>query len=170
MRFAAIDIETADERRDSACALALVEVEGRRITARHRFMLRPPRKEVRLTWIHGITWAMVANQPTFREAWPEIRRIVSRADFLAAHNVSFERSVLSACCASAGLSALRVPMLCTMRLARSVWSLRPTRLPDVCGFLGVELVHHDPLSDAEACARIALAAGTRRIKRLLYER
>lgn len=32
-------------------------------------------------------------------------------------------------------------------------------LPDVCARLGIELNHHDALSDAEACARIAIAAG-----------
>jgi DNA polymerase-3 subunit epsilon len=45
-----------------------------------------------------------------------------------------------------------------MRLARRVWSLYPTKLPDVCRHLRLKLNHHDALSDAEACARIVIAA------------
>jgi DNA polymerase-3 subunit epsilon len=45
-----------------------------------------------------------------------------------------------------------------MRLARQAWNVRPTTLPDVCRHLGIRLRHHDPLSDAEACAKIVLAA------------
>ena len=42
--------------------------------------------------------------------------------------------------------------------ARRTWGLPRNRLPDVCAHLGIALEHHDPLSDAEACARIAIAA------------
>jgi len=45
-----------------------------------------------------------------------------------------------------------------VRLARKKWRLRPARLPDVCDYLGLSLQHHYALSDAEACARIVLAA------------
>ena len=47
---------------------------------------------------------------------------------------------------------------CTVRAARQAWSFRPTRLPDVCRYLAIPLRHHDPGSDAHACAQIALAA------------
>jgi DNA polymerase-3 subunit epsilon len=33
-------------------------------------------------------------------------------------------------------------------------------LPDVCRRLGIGLIHHDPGSDAEACARIVIAAAS----------
>jgi DNA polymerase-3 subunit epsilon len=45
-----------------------------------------------------------------------------------------------------------------MQVARQTWGVRPTKLPDVCRFLGIPLKHHDALSDAEAAARIVLAA------------
>ncbi|MFA5187667.1 MAG: exonuclease, partial [Patescibacteria group bacterium] len=34
----------------------------------------------------------------------------------------------------------------------------PTKLPDVCRRLKIPLNHHDAASDAEACARIVMAA------------
>lgn len=158
MIFVALDFETADPMRDSACALALVRVEGVRIVARETRLLRPPRREFWFTHIHGITWPMVAGEPRFEEAWPGMAPMLEGADFLAAHNASFDRSVMGACCGRAGLDAPRAPYLCTVRLARRVWRIHPTRLPDVCGRLDIPLRHHDAGSDAEACARIVIRA------------
>ena len=45
-----------------------------------------------------------------------------------------------------------------MQLARAQWNIRPTKLPDVCRYLGIKLRHHEADSDAEACARIVMAA------------
>ena len=83
-------------------------------------------------------------------------------DFVAAHNASFDRSVLLRCCAETGLSPPPLTFQYTVRLAREVWGLRPTTLPDVCRHLEIPLRHHDAMSDAEACAKIVLAAGQSR--------
>jgi len=157
--FVSLDFETASCDADSACALGVVAVEGSRIVRRRRWLMRPPSRHFEFTYVHGITWSMVANKPTFAELWPEVRSEMQGAQFLAAHNASFDRDVLDACCRRAGLRAPRLPYLCTVQLARRAWHLYPTKLPDVCGFLGIELAHHEALSDAEACARIVLAAG-----------
>jgi DNA polymerase-3 subunit epsilon len=55
---------------------------------------------------------------------------------------------------------MRQPFVCTVQVAREVWDIRPTKLPDVCGHLGLSLKHHSANSDAEACARILIAART----------
>ena len=156
--FVAIDFETADQGPDSACAVGLVRVEGGRIVVRERHLLRPPRDYFLFTYIHGISWKDVAGKPTFREAWPNIRRMFEGAEFLAAHNSGFDSRVLESCCQAAGLEAPSLPFVCTVKLARRTWGIRPTKLPDVCRFLGIKLNHHEPLSDAEACAKIVLAA------------
>ncbi len=157
--FAAIDFETADPGRDSACAVAVVRVEGGRIAARSFRLIRPPRRRFAFTHIHGISWADVAGEPAFGEVWPEVEPLLRGVRFVAAHNAPFDRGVLRACCAAAGLEPPPVDFECTVRLARRVWNLWPTRLPDVCRHLGIELRHHDAASDAEACARIVMAAG-----------
>jgi DNA polymerase-3 subunit epsilon len=79
-------------------------------------------------------------------------------DFLAAHNASFDRSVLETCCERARVKPPSSAFECTVRLARSAWDIRPTTLPDVCRRLRIPLHHHDAGSDAEACARIVIAA------------
>jgi len=156
--FVAIDFETADRWRDSACAVALVRVEGGKIVSTQSRLIRPPRREFEFTYVHGITWPMVAEEPSFREIWPTMASILEGAAFLAAHNASFDRSVLNACCKAAGLEPPSVPFQCTVALARKQWGLNPTKLPNVCHHLGIDLDHHDPVSDATACARIVLAA------------
>jgi DNA polymerase-3 subunit epsilon len=154
----AIDFETADCYRDSACSVALVRVEGNRIVAREARLLRPPRSRFMFSHLHGITWPMVADQPTFAEVWPELVPLLRGAEFLAAHNAGFDRSVLKACCEAAGLKPPALEFKCTVQLARQKWTLESARLPVVCQFLGIPLEHHNSISDAEACARILLAA------------
>ncbi|MBM4320481.1 MAG: 3'-5' exonuclease [Deltaproteobacteria bacterium] len=156
--FVAIDFETADEGRDSACAVALVRVEQGRIVERTTRLICPPRRTFLFSYIHGITWQKVAGEPPFAEVWPSLVPLLEGAQFLAAHNAGFDRAVLQSCCQRAGLTPPRLPFECTVQLARRTWSLRPTKLPDVCHFLGIPLQHHDAASDAEACARIVVAA------------
>jgi DNA polymerase-3 subunit epsilon len=156
--FVAIDFETADLGRDSACAVGLVKVFNGEIIKRESHLIRPPRRTFIFSDIHGIVWSHVAKKPTFAALWPKLKKSLAGAEYLVAHNASFDSGVLSACCAAAGVKAPAVPFLCTVKLARRAWSIRPTKLPDVCRHLGLKLNHHEALSDAEACANIVLAA------------
>ncbi len=156
--FVALDFETADHGRDSACALALVRVEAAEVRVRRFHLIRPPRSRFYFSYLHGITWQDVADQPHFGDLWPEISPLLEGAHFLAAHNAPFDRGVLRACCARYGLTPPSLPFLCTVELARRTWKLRRANLPRVCQFLGIPLQHHDAASDAEACARIVIAA------------
>ncbi len=158
LHFAAIDFETADDGRDSACAVAVVCVAGGEIVDRAHFLIRPPRRSFVFTYLHGISWADVADAPTFLELWPRIRARFAGAEFLAAHNAPFDRTVLHTCCETARVAPPDLAFRCTVQIARSVRQLRPTTLPDVCAHLRIPLRHHDALSDAEACARIVIAA------------
>jgi DNA polymerase-3 subunit epsilon len=158
--FVALDFETADYSRDSACAVALVRVSGGEIVRRAHRLIRPPRQRFVFTHLHGISWADVAGEPAFGEVWPELQEVLAGARFIAAHYAPFDRSVLRACCAAAGLAMPAQPFLCTVQLARRTWKLRRANLPAVCEHLDLALRHHRADSDAEACARIVLAAAS----------
>jgi len=157
-RFVAIDFETANHSPDSACAVGLAVCSGGRIVESREYLIRPPSREFVFTYIHGLRWDHVRDAPTFGDLWPEISALLGNAEFLAAHNAPFDRGVLGACCRSYGLSPPPAPFQCTVRVARSQWGIYPTKLPDVCRHLSIDLRHHDARSDAEACARIILAA------------
>ena len=156
--FAAIDFETASHARDSACAVGVVIVERGEIVRRLYELIRPPSREFAFTHIHGLTWDDVKDAPGFDEVWAGIASEIAGIRFLAAHNAPFDRGVLGACCATYGLPVPAQPFVCTVRLARERWDIHPTKLPDVCRHLGIDLRHHQADSDAEACARIVVAA------------
>ncbi len=156
--FVAIDFETADHGADSACAVGLVRVEGARIVARETVLIRPPRSRILFTHVHGITWPMVKDAPVFKDVWVKLSPLLDGAEFLAAHNAPFDRGVLAACCRAHGLPVPALQFVCTVQIARRTWALKPANLPAVCRRLGIGLMHHDAGSDAEACARIVIAA------------
>ncbi len=156
--FAAIDFETANYSRDSACAIGVAIVRDGRLTRLEDRLIRPPTQEFVFTYIHRIAWEDVRNSATFREIWRELYPLFADVDFLAAHNAPFDRGVLDACCQSHGISAPPQEFVCTLGLARSLFKLRPARLSDVCRHLRIPLNHHHAGSDAQACALIVLAA------------
>lgn len=156
--FLAIDFETANRSRTSACAVGLVYVQGQRIVAQETFLIRPPRRQFEFTYIHGLSWNDVRDQPLFVERWPQIQVYIERADFLVAHHAVFDQGVLARCCEKYGIDAPSRPFICTVQIARRQWGIYPTKLPDVCKYLGIPLRHHDAGSDARACAEIALRA------------
>jgi DNA polymerase-3 subunit epsilon len=158
MNFVAIDFETANYRPDSACAVGLVRVVGGEIVNTAVRLIRPPTREFVFTAIHGLTWKDVANADDFGALWPRLEPLLAGATFFAAHNASFDKGVLRACCARYRIRAPSLPFRCTVQISRRAWNIRPTKLSDVCKKLEIPLNHHEALSDAMACAKIVLAA------------
>ncbi len=156
--FTAIDFETANKYPDSACAVGLVRVECGQAVRKTSILIKPPQDEFSFTWVHGITLEDVAHSPDFKGVWPAMEPFFRGVDFLAAHNASFDERVLRQCCRTFGIQKPALPFLCTVKLARKVWNIHPTRLPNVCQFLKIDLRHHNALSDAAACAGIVIKA------------
>lgn len=162
MKIVVLDFETADMGADSACALGLVVIEHGVIVHEQAYLIRPPRKTFLFTDIHGLTWQDVCRSPTFEDYIPELNAHLAGAHYIAAHNAGFDRKVLLTSYGAAGHNPPYMDTLCTVKLARQAWGLRPTTLPDVCGYFGIALRHHDALSDARGCAHIiahAIAEG-----------
>jgi len=158
--FVAIDFETANNDRFSACQIGIVAFDRAGIEFEKKINIRPPSEYFLHSGIHGITWSDVYDQPSFEDVWPEIEGYFSSTDYLVAHNASFDKSVLEACCSYYKLANRNRRWLCTFRdVARRLWpNLQNHKLPTVCQALGISIVHHDGLSDARACAKIILAA------------
>ncbi|MDP2232998.1 MAG: 3'-5' exonuclease [Actinomycetota bacterium] len=158
-RWVAIDFETANREKASACALGLVVIEDGFITEERSWLIQPPGNyfEWRNTEIHGIDEDRVAQEPEFDEAWDQIGPYLHGAVILA-HNASFDIAVLRGSLAHYDLEPPVTPgYLCTVSMARKVWPRLPNhKLDSVCGYCGIDLVHHDAASDARACASIAL--------------
>ena len=158
LNFAAIDFETANREANSACAIGVSIVRDGRLVDTVTRLIRPPSRHFEFTYIHGLTWQMVRNEPDFEEVWQELWPLIDDLDHFAAHNAPFDRKVLQACCRTYGLPVPAKKFVCTVQVARTTFSIYPTKLPNVCAHLDIPLNHHDAESDAEACARILIAA------------
>lgn len=158
--FVAIDFETGDELRDSACAVGLARVEDGAIVAHETRLVRPPRPiKHDFTAIHGITNDHVAGAPSWAEVWGRVSPLTTGVDLFVAHNAEFDWSVLEACNRAAGLPVPTTPWACTCKAARAAFApkLENNKLSTVAAALGIALKHHDPHSDVRACALIACA-------------
>ncbi|OYQ34118.1 hypothetical protein CHU95_11690 [Niveispirillum lacus] len=151
----AIDFETANERRDSACAVGVAEV-FQPAAPIFRRLIRPvpARFSPFCSAVHGIQPAHVADAPDFAGIWPDLSMRLTGATLLA-HNASFDAGVLTACLLAAGLPVPPLRFICTVDLARAAFpQLRSHKLNIVAHHLGLSLDHHEAGSDAAACAAI----------------
>lgn len=161
MNFAAIDFETANNRRSSACSVAIVEIKDGIITDSYYTLIRPPQMDFSYfnIQIHGIRPEDVREQPTFAEVWPELRqRLAGR--IVVAHNAQFDMSVLRSCLKEYDLGKPKFSHCCTVIIARKVWpELENHKLDTVGNYLQLAFNHHNALDDARTCAAIPLLAG-----------
>jgi DNA polymerase III subunit epsilon len=160
MDFVAIDFETANESRRSACAVGVTHVVDGRIARTESWLIRPP--ELRFApihvAIHGITAAHVRDMPSFPERWRPIWDACAGRP-LVAHNASFDLSVLRQLCDWYRMPYPALDYFCTLVIARAQWPVLASHsLPTVAAHLGIRFAHHDPAEDARAAAEIALRA------------
>jgi DNA polymerase III subunit epsilon len=161
VNFTAIDFETANGNRDSACQLAAVIVRNGAIVDQAMWMIRPvpmyfSPSNIR---IHGITPARVADEAVFGDLWNDIAAKIGN-DCLVAHNASFDIGVLRACLMRHRCETPEMQYTCTRSIARRTWPHRHRfGLKPLAEWLGIRFQHHDALEDSIACAKILLAAG-----------
>lgn len=152
----ALDFETAGYYKHSACSIGLVRIEGDEIGDEFSSLIRPPSPDVKFTHIHGLRWKDLKDAEKFPEVWQTCLEFLDGAQYLIAHNARFDRGVLYACCDEYGCERPTQPFLCTMKGSRKVLSVSSHRLNALCDYFGIELDHHNALSDARACARLFL--------------
>lgn len=159
--WVAIDFETANGSRASACSVAVARVKSGEVVDRFATLIRPPaghdRFEYRNTQVHGIQASDVVGAPGWRQVWSRLSEFAGD-DPLVAHNASFDTSVIRAANTAAGLPWPAMRYACTMVIAKQTWPMPSYRLPDVAAAVGVSLArHHEAESDTLAAAGILVA-------------
>ncbi|WP_372368676.1 3'-5' exonuclease [Candidatus Uabimicrobium sp. HlEnr_7] len=152
--FVAIDFETANNRKTSICSCGIITIKDGQIIEKKHFLIRPKVLEFykRNTQIHGITKDDVKDQPTFDKIWPEIKTYINN-ELVVAHNASFDLGVLKAVLDQYHLDYPNIEYLCTVQLARkTIKDSDNHKLNTLAEYFGIDLKHHDALSDAQACA------------------
>ena len=165
MNFTAVDFETANSYRESACSIGLVKVADGVVVDRASWFIRPGAGyDEFLEWntkIHGIYSSDVASARQWADQLDELVAFVG-ADPLVAHNASFDMAVIKASSAAAGVVTPDFAYACSLQIARRTYDLDSYRLPiaaEAAGFSA--FAHHDALADAEACAAIVIDAAAR---------
>ncbi|WP_231036161.1 3'-5' exonuclease [Pectinatus sottacetonis] len=161
MNFVAIDFETATSERNSACSVAVVEIQNGRMTNSYNTLIKPPQKffDPKNIEINGITTEMVKTAPTFADIFPKLRQMLENKTVIA-HNAVFDMGVMRSCIWQYHLPKIKFNTCCTVQISRKVWpSLTNHKLDTLGNFFQINFSHHDALDDAKVCAKIPLAAG-----------
>ncbi len=156
MEFTAIDFETANASRDSACAIGLVTVKDGRIIDEYYKLIKP--KYIYFnpenTEVNGITQEMIMNEPDFEQLWPEIFPRLQNGQ-VTAHFAKFDINVLRSTLNSYYLPFPTFDYICSWLLSKKAFpTLGHYRLDYVARYLGFTFRHHHALEDARACAYI----------------
>ena len=160
MTFTAIDFETATGYPESACAVGIVTVNDGIITEEYYTLIQPPNNEYwyQNIMVHGIKPIETLNGKTFDQVFPEIqKRLFGRK--IVAHNEAFDRRVLTKTMKAYGLyyDELEIADMweCTCKIYRKK-GYKPANLKYCSDLNNIQLVHHEALSDARACAKLYL--------------
>ena len=160
LSFVAIDFETATGYMESACSVGIVTVTDGIITDEYYSLIQPPENEY---WrsnilVHSITPDMTESLPGFHAIYPEVKKRLQGMTVVA-HNEQFDRNVLQRTMRMYQLDydelLLAERLEWTLRIYRSL-GYKPANLSACCERQGIELTHHEALSDARGCAKLYL--------------
>lgn len=162
MDFICIDFETANEKRASVCAVALIYFVDGLIADSKEWIVKPP---TGYNWfnpfnvqVHGITSEDVVNAPEFIDIWPEIEPLITER-FLVAHNASFDISVLRSILNIYDIPYPTFDFICTYKVSAKTWSNQINyTLKNIGNMLGYTFNHHDPHDDAKIAGMVLIEA------------
>jgi len=161
MNFVAIDFETANSSRSSACSLAAVTVENGQIVRSAYSLIRPPvmKFDYHNIQVHGITPDDVINKPTFNQLWARICPHLENK-IVIAHNAAFDMSVPRSILQEYSLPLPQFKHACTVQIAKKTWPGEENyKLNTLAHKFHIDFEHHNALHDARTCAKIAILAG-----------
>ena len=152
----AIDFETANQNRISACALGLVFIKNDRVAYQKSFHIKPPKTEKfsnRHIGIHGITAEDVDYAVTFDELWESELSKYFNKNLIIFHNASMDLSVLSNLFQYYSITNFDIEYLDTMELAEKTGN--PKKLSELADKFDIEFINkHNPEQDAKVCAYV----------------
>jgi len=159
MDFIAIDFETANEKRSSACSLGLVVVKNNVIVDKRHWYIKPTPNYYNPfnSGLHGIGNAQTCEAPNFDVVYEELLPFIKN-NVVVAHNASFDISVFRHALGCYNRSYEEFNFACSYRLAQFARNDLPCYKLDWLALeYGLPLNHHDAVSDATACAQLFVA-------------
>lgn len=151
-KMAIVDCETTGGKavRDRMTELAIILVDNGQIVERWQSLINPETTVPPwITKVTGINTAMVINQPTFADLWPEIEaRLKDRV--LVAHNARFDYGFLKNEAKRCG-AVLSLKTLCSVKFSRALYPLHKRHSLDaIIKRLGCKVENrHRAMDDAQ---------------------
>lgn len=157
MEYVAIDFQTANRLRVSACAIALVTVKDGQIVDSFYSLICPDilHFDEENKALHGITEDMVKDKPYFADLWPVIKEKIN-GKTLVAHYARFDMDVLTELLDACEEPFPNCNVLCTCVLSQAMFpELAHHRLTDVTEHIGHHMTQHfNAMANARACVAI----------------
>jgi DNA polymerase-3 subunit epsilon len=158
--FAAIDFELATGVRNSVCSVGIVVVENGEIVDEYYTLVRPPKNQYhwgnsRVTKIYAKD---TIDSPSFSDIYPEVKKRL-KGRKMVAHNEGFDRNVLQVVMEYYGLKYSELKLPKKWEDTVTIFQEKGTasaKLNNLSKEYGIEIEHHNALSDARACALLYL--------------
>jgi DNA polymerase-3 subunit epsilon len=159
--FIAIDYETANSDRRSACSLGVSVVNEGVITNNFQTLIKPPAEfnyfDDFNVMIHGIKKSDVKSSPDFFEVWSHLTVLNAQNLPLVCHNSGFDIRLTQDLVNYFQITIKEINYFDTLTIAKKLWPhLINHKLSTLAQTFGLELQHHNAASDSEVCAKIAL--------------
>jgi DNA polymerase-3 subunit epsilon len=160
LRFVALDVETANNDRGSICQIGIACVRPDNTIETWVTHIDPETDVWLWTGLHGISARTVRGAPTFSDVLPFLEAAL--AGLTIYQHSGFDRSAISAACATAAVEVPFWQWRDSVTVARQAW-------PELKGngghglaslklHLGLKFNHHDAGEDARAAAEVVLKA------------
>lgn len=160
--FVCIDFETANEKRQSVCQVALIYYKESEIIDEKSWLVKPPHEYSHFNpfniQIHKIRPEDVQDALEFNQLWEEIKPLIE-GRIIVAHNAPFDIGVLRSLIDYYNLECAEFNFICTCNVARKTWNNQINyTLKNIANQLGYIFKHHDAHDDARVCGKILLEA------------
>jgi DNA polymerase III epsilon subunit-like protein len=166
--FVAIDFETANEERGSACEIGLVRFTGGQVVDRFQSLIYQDYFNPFNVSLHGISEKQVAKAPSFDDVWAEAKMFIDDSPLLA-HNAGFDIGVLFHSLELDDIGG-NYTYFCSLVLSRRLLDISYFGLPGVTEHLGIEYpMNHRAEGDAEAAGKVAVALMAKKSVDSLHE-
>lgn len=150
--FVALDFEHYTENQATACAVGMVKVLNNVTVQEYYSLIKPMPDDGKPNGVAGLTEEMLADAPTFPEVWAYLEKQIGDQPIVA-HNCATEKSVINKACAYYGLGENVADKFYFV----DTYKHTGLSLVESCKKFDVPFQdHHNPLSDARACAEMFL--------------
>ena len=159
VNFVAIDLETANNDRNSICQIGITEVVDGVLQPSKSWLVQPEGNDYDSfnIMIHGITPEDTANSPKFPDVWKEVYPYL-KDKVVVAHNTSFDMYALRDAFNFYQMEYPTFDYFCTLRIAKYiVKGCYSYSLDKVLEHLGIDFEgHHKADNDSVGCAKLLL--------------